>query len=160
MDPWFLRERGRALIRESEEARFAAALRGQRRRAPGAGYRLRWELQRFWGVLEKRLRRRMIEKGRLMSKVGARKRRALRPDTTLSPATNPGEEVYLWALPVCCIRTLKREVLRGPGERRRLELACGVCGRSWRITSSLDERVLSRFVTHAGPRAGGSHPAA
>ncbi|WP_143527970.1 hypothetical protein [Rubrobacter xylanophilus] len=93
-------------------------------------------------------------------KSGARKRRTLRPDTVLSPVSSPDEEYYLWALPVCCIRALKREVLRRPGERRRLELACGVCGRSWRITSSLDERVLSRFVTHAGPRAGGSHPAA
>jgi hypothetical protein len=93
-------------------------------------------------------------------KARAKNKRALRPDTTLSPAANPGEEVYLWALPVCCIRALKREALREVGERRRLELVCDACGRRWRVTSSLDERVLSRFVTHAGPRAGGSYPAA
>ena len=40
-----------------------------------------------------------------------------------------------------------------------LELDCS-CGRSWRITSSLDNRILERFVTHGGPRAGGSYPAA
>jgi hypothetical protein len=44
-------------------------------------------------------------------------------------------------------------------ERRRLELDCS-CGRSWRITSSLDDRILERFVTHGGPRVGGSYPAA
>jgi hypothetical protein len=45
------------------------------------------------------------------------------------------------------------------GERRLLELGCS-CGRSWRVTSSLDGRILDRFVTHGGPRAGGSYPAA
>lgn len=93
-------------------------------------------------------------------RTSGKKRKALRPDTTLSPAADPGAELYLWALPVCCVRSLKRAVLQKPGERRRLELLCGACGRSWRVTSSLDERVLSRFVTHGGPRAGGSHPAA
>ncbi len=44
-------------------------------------------------------------------------------------------------------------------ERRRLELGCS-CGRSWRVTSSLDSRILERFVTHGGPRVGGSYPAA
>lgn len=89
-----------------------------------------------------------------------RKRGALRPDTTLSPVGRPEDEVYLWAMPGCCLRSLKEAAIAEAGERRRLELACAGCGRGWWITSSLDERVLERFVTHGGPRVGGSHPAA
>ncbi len=98
----------------------------------------------------------------------ARKRVALRPDTTLAPAGRPEDEVYVRGLPVCCLGSLKEEVLarRGgsPDERRLLKLECGVCGREWVVTSSLDDRVLGRFVTHGGPRVaaqtGGKHPAA
>ena len=90
---------------------------------------------------------------------GRRKRSALRPDTALVPVGEPEREIYIWALPACCLRTLKESAMSEVGERRRLELGCS-CGRSWRITSSLDERILNRFVTHGGPRVGGSHPAA
>jgi hypothetical protein len=90
----------------------------------------------------------------------ARKRRsALRPDTALIPVGQPEGEIYVWSLPTCCLRTLKETAMSEVGERRRLELDCS-CGRSWRITSSLDPRILERFVTHGGPRAGGSYPAA
>ncbi len=89
-----------------------------------------------------------------------RKKSALRPDTTLAPAGEPEAEVYVWTLPACCLRSLKEAALAEVGERRRLEFGCSSCGRSWRVTSSLDERILSRFVTHGGPRVGGSHPAA
>jgi hypothetical protein len=88
-----------------------------------------------------------------------RKKGALRPDTTLAPVDEPGEEIYVWALPTCCLRSFKDAALAEREERRRLEFGCS-CGRSWRVTSSLDERILSRFVTHGGPRVGGSHPAA
>jgi hypothetical protein len=88
-----------------------------------------------------------------------RKKSALRPDTTLAPAGAPEEEIYVWALPTCCLRSLKEAALGEAGERRCLEFGCS-CGRSWWVTSSLDERILSRFVTHGGPRVGGSHPAA
>ena len=88
-----------------------------------------------------------------------RKRGALRPDTTLAPAGEVEGEIYVQALPACCLRAFKESALADPGERRRLGFECA-CGRSWRITSSLDERVLDRFVPHAGPRAGGSYPAA
>ena len=88
-----------------------------------------------------------------------RKKGALRPDTTLAPVDEAGEEIYVWALPTCCLRSFKEAALAENGERRRLEVDCS-CGRSWRVTSSLDERILSRFVTHGGPRVGGSHPAA
>ena len=92
----------------------------------------------------------------------------MRPDTTLAPAGKPEAEVYVWGLPVCCLRSFKEAVVAEPGgddddERRRraLDLVCGSCGRAWVVTSSLDERVLARFVTHAGPRVeGGRHPAA
>ncbi len=87
-----------------------------------------------------------------------RKRKALRPDTTLAPAGEPEAEMYVSGLPACCLRSLKEAVVEG-GERRLLELRCS-CGRAWHVTSSLDERVLRRFVTHGGPRVGGSHPAA
>ena len=89
-----------------------------------------------------------------------RKKSALRPDTALAPTGEPEAEIYVWALPACCLRSLKEAALAEVGERRHLEFGCSSCGRSWRVTSSLDERILSRFVTHGGPRAGGSHPAA
>jgi hypothetical protein len=88
-----------------------------------------------------------------------RKKSALRPDTTLAPTGEPDKETYVWTLPPCCLRSLKEAALAETEERRRLALECS-CGRSWRVTSSLDERILSRFVTHGGPRVGGSHPAA
>jgi hypothetical protein len=89
-----------------------------------------------------------------------RKRRsALRPDTALIPAGEPEREIYVWSLPACCLRSLKETAMSEVDERRRLELGCS-CGRSWRITSSLDHRILARFVTHGGPRVGGSYPAA
>ncbi len=87
------------------------------------------------------------------------KKGALRPDTTLAPVDEPGEEIYVWTLPACCLRSFKEAALAEKAERRRLEFGCS-CGRSWRVTSSLDERILSRFVTHGGPRVGGSYPAA
>jgi len=88
-----------------------------------------------------------------------RGRSALRPDTALVPVGEPEREIYVWSLPACCLRSLKEAALSESGERRRLELACA-CGRGWRVTSSLDERILNRFVTHGGPRVGGSYPAA
>ena len=88
-----------------------------------------------------------------------RKKGALRPDTTLAPVEEPEREIYVWSLPACCLRSFKEAALADAGERRRLELGCS-CGRSWRVTSSLDERILGRFVTHGGPRVGGSYPAA
>jgi hypothetical protein len=88
-----------------------------------------------------------------------KRKSALRPDTTLAPAGEADGEIYVQGLPGCCLRTFKEAVLADVGERRRLVFECG-CGRSWRVTSSLDGRVLDRFVTHAGPRAGGSYPAA
>ena len=88
-----------------------------------------------------------------------RKRSSLRPDTTLAPVEEPEAEVYVWSLPGCCLRSLKEAALAEAEEKRHLELGCS-CGRTWRVTSSLDERVLGRFVTHGGPRVGGSHPAA
>ncbi len=94
------------------------------------------------------------------------KRSALRPDTALAPTGEPRKEIYVYELPVCCLRSLKETVVSRAGsgaghDRRLLTLDCG-CGRSWRITSSLDERVLGVFVTHAGARAGagGGPPAA
>jgi len=88
-----------------------------------------------------------------------RTKSALRPDTTLAPTGGPENEIYAWTLPACCLRSFKEAALAETGERRRLGLECS-CGRSWRVTSSLDERILSRFVTHGGPRVGDSHPAA
>ncbi len=93
----------------------------------------------------------------------ARRKETLRPDTTLAPAGEPRAEVYVWNLPVCCLKSFKEAIVAKPaGEQRRsLGLECAGCGRKWVVTSSLDERVLSRFVTHAGPRVeGGTHPAA
>jgi hypothetical protein len=98
--------------------------------------------------------------GEASRKVRARKSRsALRADTALIPVGEPEHEIYVWSLPACCLRSLKERAMSEMGERRRLELDCS-CGRSWRITSSLDDRILERFVTHGGPRAGGSYPAA
>ena len=88
-----------------------------------------------------------------------KKTSALRPDTTLAPVEEPKAEVYVWSLPSCCLQALKEAALAEAGERRRLELGCS-CGRTWRVTSSLDERILGQFVTHGGPRVGGSPPAA
>ena len=85
-----------------------------------------------------------------------KKKGALRADTTLAPAGEVEGEVYVQAIPACCLRSFKRVALAGAGDRRRLALDCS-CGRSWWITSSLDERVLDRFVTHGGPRVGSGH---
>ncbi len=90
---------------------------------------------------------------------GRKKRSALRPDTALAPVGEPEREIYIWSLPACCLRSLKETAMSEVGERRCLELNCS-CGRTWRITSSLDDRILERFVTHGGPSAGGSYPAA
>ena len=87
-----------------------------------------------------------------------KKRAALRPDTTLTPVEEPEAEVYVRGLPMCCLRSFKEAVAKGDN-RRLLELWCS-CGQGWHVTSSLDHRVLERFVTHGGPRAGGSYPAA
>ncbi|WP_160309607.1 hypothetical protein [Rubrobacter aplysinae] len=89
---------------------------------------------------------------------GGRGGRSLRPDTTLSPVESPVEESYVRELPACCLRSFKSAV-SAEQERRRLSFECG-CGRVWRVTSSLDGRVLERFVVHGGPRAGGTPPAA
>ena len=88
----------------------------------------------------------------------ARKKKALRADTTVAPIGEPEAEVYVIGLPACCLRSFKEAVVEG-GDRRLLELRCS-CGRGWRVASSLDDRVLERLVTHGGPRAGGSHPTA
>jgi len=82
-----------------------------------------------------------------------RKKSALRADTTVAPAGEPLREVYVGELPRCCLRSLKEEVLGESGGQRLLGLACS-CGKNWWITSSLDGRVLERFVTHGGPRVG------
>ena len=85
---------------------------------------------------------------------------SLRPDTALAPVGAPQEERYITAIPACCLRSLKHEALAENPERRRLALECG-CGREWWITSTLDERVARRFVTHGGPRVSGDgHSAA
>lgn len=89
-----------------------------------------------------------------------KKREALRPDTTVVPVGKDGSEVYLRGMPACCLRSLKEAAVRKTDGKRLLSLECAVCGSEWRITSSLDERILGRFVTHGGPRVGGSHPAA
>jgi hypothetical protein len=88
-----------------------------------------------------------------------KKTETLRPDTTLAPAGEPEAEVYVRGLPGCCLRSFKEAVVKIGGERRLLELQCS-CGRAWNVTSSLDDRVLERFVTHGGPGVGGSYPAA
>lgn len=90
----------------------------------------------------------------------ARRKPALRPDTTVMDAGPKGREMYIRAMPSCCLGSLKEAVVREVGDRRLLSLECGGCGREWRITSSLDERILERFATHGGPRVGGGYPAA
>ena len=82
-----------------------------------------------------------------------KKKGALRADTTLAPAGEVDQEVYVRSLPACCLRSFKTAALADSGDRRRLAFDCS-CGRNWWITSSLDERVLERFVTHGGPRVG------
>lgn len=89
-------------------------------------------------------------------------RNALRADTALCPVGKPESEAYAHELPVCCLRSLKEAVLAETDERRWLALDCS-CGRSWWVTSSLDEKILARFATHGGPRVGrasGGLPAA
>jgi hypothetical protein len=86
------------------------------------------------------------------------KQESLRPDTTLAPTGEPEAEVYVRELPVCCLRSF-REAVAKASDSRLLELRCS-CGRGWHVTSSLDDVVLRRFVTHGGPRVGGSYPAA
>ena len=93
------------------------------------------------------------------SRKGRQRRSTLRPDTALVPASEPEQEIYIWSLPACCLRSFKEAAMSEVDERRHLELDCS-CGRSWRVTSSLDNRILERFVTHGGPRVGGSYPAA
>ncbi len=88
------------------------------------------------------------------------KTETLWPDTTLAPVGEPEAEVYVWGLPGCCLRSFKEAVVRKLGkDPRLLELRCS-CERTWQVTSSLDDRVLERFVTHGGPRVGGTYPAA
>ena len=87
-----------------------------------------------------------------------KKKKALRPDTTLAPVGKPEDEVYVRGLPACCLAAFREAVVEDD-TKRLLELWCS-CGRSWRVTSSLDEGVLRRFVAHGGPRVGGSYPAA
>jgi len=90
--------------------------------------------------------------------VARKKRESLRADTTLAPIGEPEGEMYVRELPDCCLAAFKEAVMKG-GNRRLLDLRCP-CGRGWYVTSSLDDRVLERFVTHGGPRVGGSYPAA
>ncbi|HEX8260598.1 MAG TPA: hypothetical protein VF558_09925 [Rubrobacteraceae bacterium] len=88
-----------------------------------------------------------------------KKTETLRPDTTLAPVGEPEAEVYVRGLPGCCLRSFKEAAVKIGDERWLPELRCS-CGRAWNVTSSLDDRVLERFVTHGGPRVGGSYPAA
>ncbi|MDP8972453.1 MAG: hypothetical protein M3N45_04585 [Actinomycetota bacterium] len=88
-----------------------------------------------------------------------KKAETLRPDTTLAPVGEPEAEVYVRGLPGCCLRSFKEAAVKIGGERQLSELRCS-CGQAWNVTSSLDDRVLERFVMHRGPRAGGSYPAA
>ena len=94
----------------------------------------------------------------MAGKTRKKTRETLRADTTLVSVEEPEAEIYVGALPMCCLRSFKEAVVEG-GDRRLLELPCS-CGRNWHVTSSLDERVLRRFVTHGGPRVGGTYPAA
>ena len=84
------------------------------------------------------------------------KRSSLRPDTAFAPVDEPQQEIYIRGLPACCLRSLREVVIaEAPEGRRNLTLDCN-CGKSWLVTSSLDEKVLGHFVTHAGPQAGGA----
>jgi len=89
-------------------------------------------------------------------------RGALRADTTVAPVGDPRREIYVRELPKCCLRALKAAVLSGPAERdgvREQAFDCE-CGKSWLVASSLDERVLERFVA-SGRRDGfGGGPSA
>ena len=96
-----------------------------------------------------------------------KKKESLRPDTALVLVGEPEAETYVWRLPGCCLRSFKKEIVgEAHDDRRLIELRCGACGQGWHVTSSLDDRVLGRFVTHGGPRVagrvvvGGDHPAA
>ncbi len=89
-----------------------------------------------------------------------RRKPTLRPDTTVMSAGPKGREMYIRAMPSCCLGSLKEAAMRESGGRRFLSFECGECGGEWRITSSLDERILHRFATHGGPRVGGGYPAA
>lgn len=88
-----------------------------------------------------------------------KRKSALRADTTIVPAGEPRHEVYIHELPGCCLRSLKEAALGEAGGSRALDLECS-CGKRWWITSSLDDRILERFVTHGGPRVGGIGPSA
>ena len=84
-----------------------------------------------------------------------RKKSTLRADTTLAPEGEPEKEIYVRGLPLCCLNSLKSSVSRTSGDGRRLlSFGCS-CGERWIVTSSLDSRVLGRFVTHAGPKVHG-----
>lgn len=84
-----------------------------------------------------------------------RKKSTLRADTTLAPEGEPEKEIYVRGLPLCCLNALKASVSRTSGDGRRLlSFGCS-CGKRWIVTSSLDSRVLGRFVTHAGPKVRG-----
>ncbi|MGB3683785.1 MAG: hypothetical protein WA990_15000 [Rubrobacteraceae bacterium] len=83
-------------------------------------------------------------------------RGSLRADTTLAPQREPEKEIYVRGLPLCCLASFKESVARQSEEGRRiLSFECS-CGESWVVTSSLDSRVLEKFVTHAGPRVRGA----
>lgn len=88
-----------------------------------------------------------------------KRRSALRADTTVVPAGEPCNEVYVHELPTCCLRSLKEATLGRADGNRSLDLECS-CGKRWWITSSLDDRILERFVTHGGPRVAGNGPSA
>jgi hypothetical protein len=90
----------------------------------------------------------------------AKRKPALRPDTTVMSEGREGREMYIRAMPSCCLASLKEATIRDTGGRRLLSLECPECGKGWRVTSSLDERILHRFATHGGPRVGGGYPAA
>ena len=85
-----------------------------------------------------------------------RKKSVLRADTTLAPEGEPEKEVYIRGLPLCCLGSLKTTLGRKPEDGRRiLSFGCS-CEKRWVVTSSLDTRVLGRFVTHAGPKVRGT----
>ena len=111
-------------------------------RAGGGDRRMR--LRPFRGAFGRR------EKGGSM-----KKKSALRADTTLAPEGEPEKEIYIRGLPLCCLNSLKTTLGEKPDNSRRLlSFGCS-CGERWVVTSSLDGRVLGRFVTHAGPKVRG-----
>ena len=86
-----------------------------------------------------------------------RQKSVLRADTTLAPEAEPGKEIYIRGLPLCCLNSLKTTLGQKPEDGRRvLSFGCS-CGERWIVTSSLDARVLGRFVTHAGPKVRGTN---